>query len=258
MEKDDLTPNGDTEYKVYRSRWVFLFMFSLGIWSSGAADAYFTPIADEASDYYGVNMDLINLFATSYFIAWIPTAIPAVYLLKNKLWLSGLIVHIMCAIGCWIRFAAGDNYGAAIFGQFVLGCTNAIALSAAAPISAAWFPPEERVLSTLIAINADYLGFGIGYLIAPFSASISEGLLITACISTTGLVLFAVTTKRAPPSPPSASANQKDEIWPSFKKMIKNPMLMLIMALTGSGISILSCYIFFLSELLEPLGYPIW
>lgn len=61
-------------------------------------------------------MELVNLFATSYFIAYIPTAVPTSWILAKSLWASLLVTNIGIVVGGWIRFIAGDNYGVALFG----------------------------------------------------------------------------------------------------------------------------------------------
>ena len=53
----------ETEYKTYYTRWTFLASFTFSAIVSGSANGFFAPIAYEAKDYYGVNLDMITLFA---------------------------------------------------------------------------------------------------------------------------------------------------------------------------------------------------
>ena len=82
----------------------------------GAADAFYAPIVYDAADCYGVSVDLINLFATSYFIAYVPTAVPTSWILNKSLWGALLCTNIGIVVGGWIRVVAGKNYGICLLG----------------------------------------------------------------------------------------------------------------------------------------------
>lgn len=130
-----------------------------------------------------------------------------------------------------------------------MATTNAICLAAPAGLSVKWFAPNERVISTLLAIFANYIGFAIGNLIPPFTG-IPLGLLIEAIFASISMLFFLIFARRNPPLPTSAAAEDGMETGPSLKLMVKDPLLITMVVLTGAGIAILSLVVFLLDEIL--------
>lgn len=103
----------------------------------------------------------------AYFIAYIPAAIPSSWLLGKSLYLSTLISNITLAIGCWIRYFAFDVYAVTLLGQYILASSNALVIAAPAALSAEWFAPSERGLSTALASLMNFIGMAMGYILPP-------------------------------------------------------------------------------------------
>ena len=103
----------------------------------------------------------------TYFIGYIPTSIPSSWLLGKSLYVSTLISNITLALGAWIRYVAFDVYGVALLGQYIIASSNALVIAAPAGLSAEWFAPSERGLSTALASLMNFIGMAMGYILPP-------------------------------------------------------------------------------------------
>eukprot|EP00971_Amphidinium_carterae_P233016 4625071-Amphidinium_carterae.1 len=82
-----------------------------------------------------------------------------------------------------------------------------------------WFAPDERVLATSIAINANQIGIGVGFILGPMIVSGAESLnvyfSIIACFSLALSFGVYLQFQEAPARPPSASAAVRTDSEPA-------------------------------------------
>lgn len=120
------------------------------------------------------------------------------------------------------------------FGSIFNGIAGALVMSAPSALSAAWFPPNERMIATSISQACAFLGSGLSFLVGPAMVSepnstmidekinaiynnstgvdviieeIREYMVVDAVIAVLLLVLTIIYFPSQPPTPPSASSS---------------------------------------------------
>ena len=135
-------------------------------------------------------------------------------------------------------------------GSFFNGIAGALVMSAPSALSAAWFPPGERMIATSIAQACAFLGSGLSFLVGPAMVSepnstmidekfndifnnstgvddtieeIREYMVVDTVIAFLLFVLTIIYFPKQPPTPPSASSTTaKTEIFAGVKEIIKS------------------------------------
>ena len=141
------------------------------------------------------------------------------------------------------------------FGSIFNGIAGALVMSAPSALSAAWFPPNERMLATSISQSAAFLGNGFSFLIGPalvqaphivqnqtdgtndtnvnsklnetiineIKFEIREYMLMDVFVVFIFLLMALIYFPSKPPTPPSASASvERTKVSKGLKKLIKN------------------------------------
>ena len=249
--------------KVYKRRWYILLIFSLVAMLQDTIWNTWGPVDQTAIFLYGWSSDLIALFANYGSILYIVAFIPVVYVLEQSLHTSMLFCTGFMAVGTILRcgflqapFISQEFFTVSCHICSVLnGISNIVVGSAPLAISAAWFPPEERVTATTIAQVFNGLGTGMSFLLAsqivrPLGANVSnvtdaevhalEGDIQRYLYSNAvpAVVLFLLPLAyfpSAPPHPPSISSHQaRLGFLSGFKEVLQSPAAWLV----GVGCSI--------------------
>jgi len=248
---DGPSPESPT-YIAYRERWYILFVFSslcllqFMVWNA------FGPIAaamEFAFDWTIRDLSMMTMWGTVTFVIFV---FPFCWLLEK----IGLhrIVRIMASLiflGAGSRVVKITNPGFLAFahiGSILNGIAGAIVMSAPSALSAVWFPPNERMISTCISQACAFLGSGLSFLTGPAMVSQPNSTMIDMKHNTnnsTGVddtkeeiqkymvvqallaFIFAVMTiyfPEKPPTPPSASASVvKTRFRTGLIELAKNP-----------------------------------
>ena len=183
---------------------------------------------------------------------------------KSGLRYAVLLMAFLIFTGAGLRTLSTDTnvfYYLAHFGSILNGIAGILVMSAPAALSAAWFPPNERMLATSISQSAAFLGNGFSFLIGPvlvqapqpikvhtdndtivdeivipnnmsminqtivtdLKYEIREYMLINAFIALVFLFLTLIYFPEQPPTPPSASATvERTPVNTSIRKLLKN------------------------------------
>ena len=202
----------DLDIRVYAVRWLALGLFCLLSFSNACIWISFSTIADYVKERLSIGDGNLNLLSTIYMIVYIPF-MPLASLLIDRLSLgagvwTGAVLNMG---GAWLRYwgALQGEYWTVFWGQLVCALAQTFILGIPAKLSAVWFPPKERALSTGIAVFANQLGNGAGLLLGTVFVSDSGGVvsymiyqaIFVSCIAALILPLFG----KGPPAPPSVS-----------------------------------------------------
>lgn len=212
---------------VYPIRWLMLFIFVLSGFANALVLLTWSPISDKASDFWGgIGPTAVNLLAVAFQIMYLPGTVLAVNVMKRAdIRVTMMLGGTLTAIGCGIRYLGAiarvdgglsslASYVIVLLGTVVVAAAQPFYLNMPAKIAASWFAVRERDISTTICSLANPLGSAIGSLLPAMFVSgeghhvrgISNLLLVQLIIAAVALFLTCTLFSNAPPSPPSASA----------------------------------------------------
>jgi len=261
------------ETAVYKRRWYILFTFSFlalfqcTVWNTWG------PVVDIVDVVFPTwSEKTVSLFANWGSISFLVFMVPVLYLQNINLRFSILLSSSLVALGTALRCLflifpslSEENFTIICHISAVLnGIPGIIVTSAPPAVSAAWFPPDERVTATSISQMLNNIGQGLSFLIASLMIKDpkQDGITNTTCqaeptkhklydvsksstsilkedihhymlvLCVPALVLFLSTLlyfPSRPPKPPSRSSSEErlDFIF-GAKQLLKNPASWLI------------------------------
>ena len=186
VERDSTPPHlggGDRSeeesFKVYRYRWLILFMFCLSEAANALMWVTFSPISNIAQDYFGHgyygSTTSVNMLANIFLILYGPGTMLSVYCMKHlKLKSTLVLVGSLTVLGAFIRFMAamnnsafghGNTYILMVLGQALAALAQPMYLNSPPALSSVWFPVNERDTATTIGAMCIPIGTAIGQVI---------------------------------------------------------------------------------------------
>ena len=165
-----INPQSTDSYRkliqLYPQRWLMLAIFSLNTFLNGVMLMGLSPVVAIVSPYYGVSsVDiqwLSNIFLLVYFVLSLPFAY-AISKCGVRPILS--LAAGLDALGTLVQYFGSkkDAYSYVVAGQLLASIVSAIVLIIPGKLSATWFPPNERGLSTSIGVFMNIFGMAIGF-----------------------------------------------------------------------------------------------
>lgn len=164
------------ELKLYSERFLMCLLFSVSVMANQILWVTFVPISDLSEEWMGVSTLEVNLLSIVWMILYLPGTIIGIwvvdrYNLRTAVILGGGVTVVgagMRVIGAYMR-AGGSGmisdqtlYAMQLLGQALAGLIQAVFLNLPANVSAAWFPSQERDISTMFASIAGPVGNAIG------------------------------------------------------------------------------------------------
>ncbi|KAM8915824.1 choline/ethanolamine transporter flvcr2b-like, partial [Spinachia spinachia] len=141
-----------TETKLYKRRWVMLFIFSAFSASNGLMWLQCGIISDILLRFYGIDALAIDWLSMVFLLTYIALFVPATWVLNNR----GVRVVVVAAaafncIGAWIKTGTADPdmFAMTFFGQFVCSVAT-IYIGIPSRLASLWF--GEREVSTACSI----------------------------------------------------------------------------------------------------------
>lgn len=217
---DSVNINFEPKLKVYKRRWLILFIFSCISFANGVLYTCIVSINDIISRYYKVREEQVDWAGNIFPFAYIFMALPSAYMMTS-LGLRSLVIigASLNAIGTCLHFAGvfGNGYKFIMGGQAAAAISFPTILQVPVRLSTVWFPENEHAKATSIAMVANVFGLGIGFLqpsyMVPdvsdtdnvygglFKLYISHMVFVLVC-----LLLVYLFFKERPPLPPSYAA----------------------------------------------------
>jgi len=166
--------HSDPGIHVYKRRWYILALFSFlalyqcAIWNTWG------PVVDSVSEVWDWDTETVSLFANWGCIAFLVFMVPILYLqdyyLRSAVVLSSGLVALATSIRCLFLIfpdLSHKNFTLLCHISAILnGIPSIVVTAAPAAVSAAWFPPHERVTATSISQMLNNVGQGLSFLIA--------------------------------------------------------------------------------------------
>ena len=256
-------------YKTYSYRFFILLFFALIVSTNAMMPSCMSSIITNLSAIYQLQISTITWGTALLFFTLYPfTSLVANYVLDEKgLRISVLIGAITTVIGLWIRTFCDQSFWLIFAGQFLGALGQPFLLNIPPKLSANWFPPNERPISTAIASLVNPIGSGVGLVIAhafvPNDAldpsditKVKDFMWFLAWFCSVLIVPSALFFKDSPPTPPSKAADAKKYSYKqSLESLKKNSNYLILIASTGfiwGGMNTLAALI---QPILEPFNF---
>lgn len=182
------------ENKLYRRRWLMLFLFSAVSASNASMWLQYGIISNIFMRFYNIDSLAIDWLSMIYLLTYIPLILPVLWLLENRGIRDVVLVgSAFNCIGAWIKIgsASPSMFPVTFFGQFVCSVATVFFLGIPSYLASVWF--GEKEVSTACSIGV--LGNQVCLIyfsctenvISFFCSSVHSGHLITVTIHLAGL-----------------------------------------------------------------------
>ena len=202
-----------SEYKLYRYRWVMVFLFWFLMFAYGSNWFALSPMLTTFEKNFNIPawqshllLSIIGLFVI--FFAW-----PAGRLIDRKgTKLSASIGALFMILGFGLRPWLLDSFQTLFLSSVIAGIGLAWILVALAPQMMKWFPKGSASLPVGIASSGLFVGFGSGALSMPFLVemiSMRNAFLVFSIIAFISFFLWVGLARESPPTPPEERKDVK-------------------------------------------------
>ncbi|OQR95281.1 Major facilitator Superfamily [Achlya hypogyna] len=156
-------------------KWVMVALLSLLSGLNQAICYSYAPISKMAEEYWDFRVQSTTLI-TIYFIVYIPFAFVGSWVMDHKGLRYGVLLGaILQTTGASLRYVATAGHidetwqtMLLVTGQTLAAMAMPFMVNSPPMLSALWFPPSQRAVSTSIAVNCNQLGIAVVYLLTPF------------------------------------------------------------------------------------------
>ncbi|KAG8686506.1 hypothetical protein FRC09_014086 [Ceratobasidium sp. 395] len=196
-------------YRLYKRRWTGLVGLCLLNIVAGLNWLWFSSIAINTSNEFGVSLQKVNWLGNSVNLVYLPVSILV------PLGCSRWGLRISCAIGslsllisAWVRYAGtakglspDGKYALLLIGQVFTGFAQPWFQILGPKYSEVWFDLRGRTTATMIIAIANPIGAALSQLIAPAFSTVRDSVLVLGIVTTvavpTVLLIYPL-----PPTPP--------------------------------------------------------
>ncbi|XP_077945982.1 choline/ethanolamine transporter flvcr2a isoform X1 [Gasterosteus aculeatus] len=245
-----------TETKLYKRRWVMLFIFSAFSASNALMWLQYGIIGDILLRFYGIGTLAIDCLSMVFLLTYIPLFLPVTWVLDNR----GVREVVVAAaafncIGAWIKTgtAAPDMFPVTFFGQFMCS-VGTIYMGLPSRLASLWFGEQEVSTACSIAVLGTQLGIAVGFLLPPIlvpnvddveelASHIRIMFYISAGVATFIFILVIIVFQEKPEIPPTQAQAQSRNIAPgdysytaSILSLLRNKPFMLLVLSYGLNV----------------------
>ena len=162
--------SGVPNFRVYKSRWLMLLIFSLTTLLNGSMFMGLSSVVDVVAPYYKVSEVNIEWLSNMFMVVYVFVAMPSAFFMSKY----GIRVVLTVASGCGAAGAALQyggykrrSYYLVVAGQFFAAVAYGNIIQVPGKLSAVWFAPKERGISTSIGVFMNILGVAMGFVQPP-------------------------------------------------------------------------------------------
>ncbi|XP_061751342.1 heme transporter FLVCR2 isoform X2 [Nerophis ophidion] len=245
------------ETKLYKRRWVMLFLFCIYSTSNAMMWLQYSIIGNIFKHFYDIDSLSLDWLSMIYFFTYIPLIVPVTWMLENR----GLREVIMVGsafncIGAWIKTSTAhpDAFAITFFGQFVCSVGTVYILGIPSRLASLWFGQQEVSTACSIGVLGNQMGIAIGFLIPPIlvpnvddmdelARHIKVMFYISAGVATVIFILVVIVFQEKPEVPPTQAQAQARCITPeqysymgSIWRLLRNKPFMLLVLSYGLNV----------------------
>ena len=168
MEAENPLLETNMKVKVYKRRWIVLFVFCINSMANALLFTSITSINAIVCRYYNISPELTDWAANSFTVVYIFIALPSAYCMDSfgikTLLLIGSSLNAICVCFHMAGTSRENGIWWVLAGQFVGGFSVGAVLQIPTRLSGVWFPESEHAKATSIAMAFNVLGLGVGYI----------------------------------------------------------------------------------------------
>ncbi len=249
-----------SEFKVYRVRWLMLTVYMLIIAANQLLWITFAPVTGDAAKYYGVSDLKIGLLSMCFMVVFILFSIPASWIIdKYGIRIGVGIGALLTGVFGLLRGFTGTNYNLLLLAQTGIAVGQPFILNAITKMAARWFPIEERATAAGLGTMAMYVGILAGMTVTPFltmSFGIDKMLDIYGIISIITAFIFIVLIKEGPPTAPCRpDQEERSLVFDGFKQTVRTKDFIWLMIIFFIGLGVFNSVTTWIEDILRPRGF---
>ncbi|KAH8868494.1 Major facilitator superfamily domain-containing protein isoform 2 [Schistosoma japonicum] len=218
LEENSLITAKDTNYRVYKTRWIIVFTFASLSCTNAFIWISYSPVANYFVEFYSTSNTVLNLISLIYPLATIILGFPTAYSIDRLgvrfIVLCTAICNLMC--GClrvlssapYINISPSWRLTLIVLGQIIASFAQPFCLFCTTSLACDWFPDNQRTTANTIASLGNAVGILFGNAFAPNYIKKSADIINFNYISL-GLVVsqfflsFVLVRRSKPLTPPS-------------------------------------------------------
>ncbi|CAF2070859.1 unnamed protein product [Rotaria magnacalcarata] len=257
-----------TNYRVYRIRWLQLFVYMLVTFSNAFHSITFASIESETAAFFNISSVQVNILAIIFLFLYVLGTALAIKAYQMFSMRTGMIIGALLNAGVWIRLLAlispSRGYAALLIGQIFPSIAGPFFLNLTAQFATRWFAPQQRDVVTAVCSMTNPLGAALGSLLP--SLIVTDGsssrqfftlLTIEATFTTFTMLLLILVTRSEPPSPPSPSEehHQSINIKEDIIRLLTNHHYLILLFGFSLSLAMINSITTVLYQLIQPSGY---
>jgi len=265
--QDNLT--GEKTYTVYKYRYVVSIIYALSAIVNSVLWITTSPLqTDLATAYHLSSIIVIVGTSVNYLIIFPPMTFVSNYIIDELgMRPSILIGNFLTIIGMWLRTLSHESFYYIFAGQVLGALGGPCILNTPQKVSAVWYPPSERTLSTTLLSIASPFGVAIGFFLPAMTVTLTGAadgykdqvnylMFIVAIGGTVLLIPSFFLLKEKPLTPPSKSAEkEKYSYKESLKSLARNKNFLLFLTTVGFTWGVYNILATMMASIIKPFGY---
>ncbi|XP_069574676.1 choline/ethanolamine transporter flvcr2a isoform X3 [Brachyistius frenatus] len=245
------------ETRLYKRRWLMLFVFSAYSMSNAFMWLQYGIISNIFMRFYGIDSLAIDWLSMIYCLTYIPLILPVMWLLDNRGLRDVVVVgSAFNCIGAWIRTGTADPdmFAVTFFGQFVCSVATVYVLGIPSRLASLWFGQREVSTACSIGVLGNQMGIAIGFLVPPILVPNVDDInelayhirimfYISAGVATFIFVIVIIVFQERPEIPPTQAQAQARNMQPdeysymaSILRLLRNKPFMLLVVSYGLNV----------------------
>jgi len=249
----------DDSIKTYGYRWLVLAAF-MGInLTIQMLWICFAPVTGPAAAHYQVTDLRIGFLAMTFMIVYIPTSIPASWLIDRFGFQKavGLGAILLGAFGLLRGFFSSD-YTLTLAFTIGIALAQPLLLNAYTTLAAKWFPLRERATVSGLALAANFLGTTLGLMLTPALVA-RHGLdgmqKIYGVITALSALAFLILAREKPPTPASPPGlTDRALVLDGLRQVLRRKDFWICMYIFFVGVGIFNGIATWIENMVRPKG----
>jgi MFS family permease len=252
----------DSGIKVYAYRWVVLGAFMFINLTIQILWICFAAITGPAAGHYGVSDMQIGLLAMIFMVVYIPTAIPASWIIDRFGFKKGvgLGAFLLGVFGLLRGFLAAD-YNLVLAATIGIALAQPLLLNSFTTLAAKWFPINERAMVSGLAVAAGFIGTAIGLMLTPYLVTrygIGSMQMIYGAVTAVSAAVFLALAREAPPTPASPPGfEERALMFDGLKMILRQRDFWFCMFIFFVGIGVFNGVATWIENIVRPRGMTI-
>ncbi|XP_043278899.1 uncharacterized MFS-type transporter C09D4.1-like isoform X2 [Venturia canescens] len=248
------------ETKLYKSRWIVLFLFIFYSATSTFQWVEYSIITNIVARYYGVSSLAVDWTSMSYMLYYVILVFPGSYFSERiGLRWTTILSCILCCIGSWIKVFSvqPDRFLMTFIGQSFVASTQVFLLTTPGRLAAQWFDSDQISTATSLGLFGNQLGIAVCFFLVPIVVKNHVNLddigndlyqlfLAVAVITSVATLLVLIFFRNEPRLPPSTtralqranhSTNKEGFVEP-MKRLLANKSFLILCNSYGLNVGV--------------------